>query len=94
MIAAASAFMLKALGWYDELSAKIEINRHARETYDVLAFGGHVQPPPARTAPRMSMACAAATLRRANGLRTPPMILQYTSNKLTLTPDLLRQHEQ
>ena len=37
---AAGGFMLRALGWYGELSAKIEMNRHAREVYRVLAYGG------------------------------------------------------
>ena len=39
VIAAATAFLLKFLGWYDELSARIAINRHARETYEVLSLG-------------------------------------------------------
>ena len=30
VIAAASAFLLRFLAWYDELSAKIAMNRHAR----------------------------------------------------------------
>ena len=42
VIAAASAFLLRFLGWYDELSSRIAVNRHARETYDVLA-GRHRQ---------------------------------------------------
>jgi prepilin-type N-terminal cleavage/methylation domain-containing protein len=40
VIAAATAFLLKFLSWYDELSAKIAMNRHARETYELLAYGG------------------------------------------------------
>src|SRR6185312_10199237 len=40
VIAAASAFLLRFLAWYDELSAKIAMNRHARETYDVFSLGG------------------------------------------------------
>jgi prepilin-type N-terminal cleavage/methylation domain-containing protein len=85
VILAATAFMLKATSWYGEVSAKIAINRHARETFDVLAFGGQSVNagndgtknvygiPQRRTAP-------------ASGLRSN-YALQYTSNNLTLTPD-------
>lgn len=45
VVLAATAFMLKALAWFDELSAKIEINRHARETYDLLAYGAQSSSP-------------------------------------------------
>src|ERR1700761_8762634 len=40
IIAAATAFLLRFIGWYSELSARIAMNRHARETYELLAYGG------------------------------------------------------
>lgn len=86
VIAAASAFLLKFITWYDELSARIAINRHARETFDVLALGGR-----AATAGndgtknayglRERFAVPATSMRSDYGLR-------YSSNNLTLTPDL------
>ena len=86
VIAAASAFLLKFLTWYDELSARIAINRHARETYEVLSLGG-----------RAGTTGNDGT-RNLYGLRerfAPPTgsmldnyALRYQSNNLTLTPDL------
>lgn len=88
VITAATGFMLKGLGWYDELSAKVEMNRHARETYDLMAYGAK-----STTAGKdgtkflysfrgMNQAPGAPTMRTAQDA------LQYTSNKLTLTPDV------
>jgi type II secretory pathway pseudopilin PulG len=85
IIVAASAFMLRFLFWYDELSARIAINRHARETYDMLAFGGVVS-----TAGNDSTDNLYGLRGRnqppANGLRSS-YAFQYQSNNLTLTPD-------
>lgn len=86
VILAASAFMLKALGWYDEISSKIEINRHARETFDFFAFGG-LSPTAGKD--------FTYNVYGINGHNKPPPgpqrtqgALSYTSNKLTLTPDV------
>ena len=86
VIAAASAFLLKFLAWYDELSAKIAINRHARETYEVLSLGG-------RSASTGNDGTKNAYgLRERIALPTSSMrsnyALRYRSNNLTLTPDL------
>lgn len=40
LMLAGSAFMLKALAWHGEISGKIEMNRHAREAYELWAYGG------------------------------------------------------
>lgn len=87
VIAAASAFLLKFLGWYDELSSKIAMNRHARETYEILSLGGR------------SSSTGNDGTRNVYGLRERYAIpgsamrssysLSYTSNNLTLTPDLV-----
>ena len=87
VIAAASAFLLRFLAWYDELSAKIAINRHARETYEVLSLGG------------LASTTGNDGTKNVYGLRghfaapTRSMrsnySLRYISNNLTLTPDLL-----
>lgn len=87
VIWAATGFLLKAMAWNNELTAKIEINRHARETFDVLAYGG-----------RSTVAGKDGTkniysIRGRNKAPGPPELrknyaFQYTANKLTLTPDL------
>jgi prepilin-type N-terminal cleavage/methylation domain-containing protein len=86
VILAASAFMLKSLSWYDELSAKVEINRHARETYNLLAFGG-VAASAGKDGTKNLYGLRGFNAAPPNGLRTASNALQYTSNKLTLTPD-------
>ena len=86
VILAASAFMLKSLSWYDELSAKIEINRHARTTYDLLALGG-VSTSTGKDGTKNVYGIRGFNAAPANGMRTASNALQYTSNKLTLTPD-------
>ena len=85
VILAATAFMLKSLSWYDEISSKIEMNRHARETFDLFAFGG------------VSSSTGKDLTKNVygiNGHNKPPPgpqrtngALSYTSNQLTLTPD-------
>jgi prepilin-type N-terminal cleavage/methylation domain-containing protein len=87
VIWAATGFLLKAMGWYDELSAKIEINRHARETFDVLAYGGY------STGAGNDGTKNVYGIRGSNQAPAVPGLrknyaLQYTDNKLTLTPDL------
>jgi len=87
VIAAASAFLLRFLAWYDELSAKIAMNRHARETYEVLSLGG------------LASTTGNDGTKNLYGLRerfAPPTSsmrssysLRYISNNLTLTPDLV-----
>ncbi|MBA2588135.1 MAG: prepilin-type N-terminal cleavage/methylation domain-containing protein [Alphaproteobacteria bacterium] len=86
IILAASAFMLKSLSWYDELSAKIEINRHARETYNLLAFGGK-SASTGKDGTKYLYGLRGFNKAPGNGLRTSTNALQFTSNKLTLTPD-------
>jgi prepilin-type N-terminal cleavage/methylation domain-containing protein len=85
VIVAASAFMLRFLFWYDELSARVSINRHARETYEVLAFGG-VASSTGDDATNNLYGLRGRHLAPGNGLRSN-YALQYTSNNLTLTPD-------
>jgi prepilin-type N-terminal cleavage/methylation domain-containing protein len=86
VILAATAFMLKALTWFDELSAKIEMNRHARETYNVLAFGG-LSSSTGKDGTKYLYGVRGFNQAPGNGLRTSTNDLQYTSNKLTLNPD-------
>jgi type II secretory pathway pseudopilin PulG len=87
VIAAASAFLLRFLAWYDELSAKIAMNRHARETYEVFSLGG------------LASTTGNDGTKNVYGLRerfAPPTSsmrtnysVRYISNNLTLTPDLI-----
>lgn len=86
VILAASAFMLKSLSWYDELAAKIEINRHARETYNLLAFGG-MSAIVGKDGTKYLYGMRGRKTSPTGGQRTTSNALQYTNNKLTLTPD-------
>jgi|SRR3954471_19644245 prepilin-type N-terminal cleavage/methylation domain-containing protein len=86
VVLAATAFMVKALGWFDELSAKIEINRHAREAYDLLAWGAQSSSP-GKDGTNNLYGLRGFNQAPGSGLRTSTNALQYTSNKLTITPD-------
>jgi prepilin-type N-terminal cleavage/methylation domain-containing protein len=87
VIAAASAFLLRFLDWYDELSAKIAMNRHARETYEIFSLGG------------LASTTGNDGTKNVYGLRERYALpgssmrdnysIRYTSNNLTLTPDLM-----
>lgn len=86
VIAAASGFLLRFLAWYDELSAKIAMNRHARETYDVLSLGGLASTTGNDGTNniyglRERFAVPGSSMRTNYAIR-------YISNNLTLTPDL------
>ena len=85
IIAAGTGFMLKALAWYDDLSGRIEINRHARESYDLLAFGGK-SAALGKDGTHNVYGLRGSNKAPPNGLRSNGA-LQYTNNKLTLTPD-------
>jgi len=85
IILAASAFMLKSLSWYDELSAKIEINRHAREAYNLLAFGG-MSASTGDDGTKFVYGLPGSHQSPGSGLRQNAA-LKYTNNGLTLTPD-------
>lgn len=86
VIGAASAFLLKGLGWYDELNAKVEINRHARETYELLAYGGR-STSTGNDGTKYVYSLRGRNALPSGGLRNSTDALQYTSNNLTLTPD-------
>lgn len=85
VILATSAFMLKALSWYDELSAKIEINRHARETYDTIALGGRSSST-GNDGTKNLYGLRGRFSAPSSGLRQN-YALRYRSNNLTLMPD-------
>jgi prepilin-type N-terminal cleavage/methylation domain-containing protein len=85
IILASTAFMLKALAWFDELSAKIEMNRHARETFSVLAFGGQAATN-GNDGTKNLYGIRGFQQAPGSGLRSSAT-LQYASNNLTLTPD-------
>jgi prepilin-type N-terminal cleavage/methylation domain-containing protein len=85
VIAAATAFLLKFLGWYDELSSRIAINRHARETYEVLSLG-------ARSTSNgndgtKNVYGIRERFAKPSGSQRSNYAFSYTSNNITLTPD-------
>jgi prepilin-type N-terminal cleavage/methylation domain-containing protein len=87
VIFAATGFLLKALSWDDELSAKIAINRHARETFDVLAYGGYSASTGNDGTKNIYGIRGSHQAPGAAGLRSNYSLL-YTDNNLTLTPDI------
>ena len=84
---AAGGFMLRALGWYDELSAKIEMNRHAREVYRVMAYGGKAATT-GNDGTKYVYGVRGRSAAPAAGMRTN-YAFSYTSNQLTLAPDTM-----
>jgi len=86
IVLAASAFLIKSFSWMDEIRAKVEMNRHARETYDLLAFGA-ISSSTGKDGTKNLYGLRGFNNAPANGLRTTVNALKYTSNRLTLTPD-------
>jgi prepilin-type N-terminal cleavage/methylation domain-containing protein len=85
VIAAATAFLIRFLAWYDELSSRIAINRHARETYEILSLG-------ARSSSNGNDGTKNAygireRFAKPSGSQRANYALSYASNNLTLTPD-------
>ncbi|MBV9549429.1 MAG: prepilin-type N-terminal cleavage/methylation domain-containing protein [Alphaproteobacteria bacterium] len=80
-----AGFLVKALGWYDELNAKLEMNRHARETFRLLAYGG-MATSNGNDGTKYLYGIRGRAAAPSSGLRNN-YALQYTSNNLTLTPD-------
>lgn len=87
VIAAASAFLLKFLSWYDELSARIAINRHARETFDVLALGGRAAT--SGNDGTKNVYGIRERLNKPSGAQRTNYALSYKSNNITITPDTI-----
>jgi prepilin-type N-terminal cleavage/methylation domain-containing protein len=84
---AGGAFMLRALAWYDEVSGKIEMNRHARLTYDLWAYGGMAATNGDDATKYLYGIRGRNAVPDEDDLRTSTGALQYISNDLTLTPD-------
>jgi prepilin-type N-terminal cleavage/methylation domain-containing protein len=85
IMVAASSFMVRALGWHDELSAKLEMNRHARETWRVLAYGGK-GPAAGRDGTNYVYGVRGRKNKPGRGMRSE-YAFEYTSNHITLAPD-------
>ena len=86
VIAAASAFLLKFLAWYDELSSRIAINRHARETYEVMSLGA-LSSTSGNDGTKNLYGLRARAAEPTTSFRTN-YALRFRSNNLTLTPYL------
>ncbi len=87
VIGAASALLLRCFTWYDELSAKIAINRHARETYDILSLGGKSSS--TGNDGTQNVYGIEERKQKPSGSQRSNYALQYKSNNLTLTPDIV-----
>lgn len=86
VVLAATGFMIKGLGWFDELNAKVEINRHARETYALLAYGG-LSASTGKDGTKNVYGLRGRKAAPAGGQRSTANVFTYTSNVLTLTQD-------
>ena len=85
VILAVNAFLFKAYDWISELQAKVEINRHARETLNLLMLGG-VSATAGNDASKNVYGINGRSSAPASGLRSNYAV-QYRSNNLTLSPD-------
>lgn len=85
---AGSAFMLRALAWHDEISAKIEMNRHARTTYELWAYGGRSASNGGDSTKNVYGFRGRKSAPAASALRNSTGAVSYTNNSLTLRPDL------
>jgi prepilin-type N-terminal cleavage/methylation domain-containing protein len=85
IILATNAFFFKAYDWISELQAKVEINRHARETLNLLMLGG-VSATAGNDASKNVYGINGRSSAPASGLRSNYAV-HYTSNNLTLSPD-------
>ena len=86
VVLAATGFMVKGLGWFDELNAKIEINRHARETYALIAYGAR-SASTGTDATKNVYGVRGRKVAPSNGLRSAAGVFRYSSNGLTLDQD-------
>jgi prepilin-type N-terminal cleavage/methylation domain-containing protein len=86
VVLAATGFMIKGLGWFDELNAKVEINRHARETFALMAYGARSSAV-GKDGTKNLYGVRGRKAEPPDGLRSSTDVLQYTSNKLTLNQD-------
>jgi prepilin-type N-terminal cleavage/methylation domain-containing protein len=82
---AAGALVVRASGWHNELAAKLEMNRHAREVYQVLAYGGQASMA-GDDGTRNLYAIRGREDAPGSGMRNQ-YAFRYSSNDLTLTPD-------
>lgn len=87
VIAAATAFLLKFIGWYDELTARIAINRHARETYEVLALGGRSSS--GGNDGTKNIYGIRGRFDNPGGTQRNNYAFSYKSNNITVTPDMI-----
>jgi prepilin-type N-terminal cleavage/methylation domain-containing protein len=86
VVLAATGFMIKGLGWFDELNAKVEINRHARETFALLAYGGR-SASAGKDGTKNVYGLRGRKAAPSGGQRSATNALKYTSNNLTLNQD-------
>ncbi len=84
---AGGAFMLRALAWYDEVSGKIEMNRHARLTYDLWAYGGMAATNGDDGTKYVYGIRGRKDAPDDDDLRSSTGAVRYRNNDLTLTPD-------
>lgn len=85
IILAGNAILFKAYTWVGELQAKVEINRHARETLNLLMLGG-VSSTAGTDGSKNLYGINGRSSPPASGLRSNYAV-QYASNNLTLSPD-------
>jgi prepilin-type N-terminal cleavage/methylation domain-containing protein len=84
---AGSAVLIRGLGWYDEISSKIEMNRHARLAFELWAYGG-MSSTNGKDGTKYVYGIRGSHTQPPKGdLRTPTGTLIYKQNNITLTVD-------
>jgi prepilin-type N-terminal cleavage/methylation domain-containing protein len=84
---AGSAFMIRALAWHAEIAAKIEMNRHARTTYELWAYGGRSASNGDDSTKNVYGIRGRKDAPDGDDLRNSTGAAIYNNNDLTLTPD-------
>jgi len=81
----AVAMMLRVFTWYDDVQSKLALNRHARETIDIIGNGARLTSNGNDATPN-AYGIRGRRLAPSGALRSNYR-LQYSSNNLTVTPD-------
>lgn len=84
---AGSAFMIRAFDWFHDVSAKIEMNRHARITYNLWAYGGKSASNGKDNTKNVYGIRGRQKAPDSDELRISTGALKYENNELTLSPD-------
>lgn len=87
VVLAGSAVLIRGLGWYDEISGKIEMNRHARLAFELWAYGG-ISATAGKDGTKYVYGIRGSHTQPPKGdISKPTGTLIYKQNNITLTAD-------